>query len=366
MSIAISLANLLPDNKKSPVNRVLIGILDRLLGIRKMDTLYRQHKMQGLSKEAFATKLLDIMNIQLEGVEQLKSAIPEKGPLVIASNHPFGGIEGVILCLLIGQVRPDLKVMANQGLKLFPELQDYFIFTNPLSEKNPKNGPSIRACKRHLQNDGALLIFPAGRVSYYRKEKRRISEHQWNRVVAHLTTSTQAQYLPVFVSGTNSPAFYRLGRIYFRLRMLMLARELLNKQNQSVKVSCGRAIKASLLPKELDSQQLAQVCRGLSYAQDPNWRWQWPADRVTEQKPLANEIDKQTLAEEIASLPEEQHLLSYKDYEVYFGFQAQLPSTVAEIARLRELVFRQHNEGSGEPLDTDHFDGTYTQLFVCK
>lgn len=364
MPIAISLANLVPAHKKSTLNKLLIKVLDKLLGISSMNKLYQQHAMAGLSKEQFAQKLLDVLSISVDGKSQLSERVPSEGPLVIASNHPFGGIEGVILCLILGELRPDLKVLANQGLKLFPELSDYFIFTNPLSENDPKNGPSLRESMRHVQAGRALLVFPAGRVSYYQSEKRRISEHHWNRMIGRMVTKTNAHYLPVFVSGQNSNLFYRLGRIYYRLRLLMLARELLNKKGSQIGLSCGFPIAANAFSKEANSQEQAALCRIKSYAQDPNWSWQWPADKVQDLQSLAEPQTEQVIEGEIAKLPEEQHLASHKSFDVYYGHQDQMPATVKEIARLREKVFREHNEGSGEPLDTDGFDATYTHLFV--
>lgn len=366
MSTVISLANLIPANKKTFINNILIKVLDRILGVNGLNRLYVDHGLTGLRKDIFAQKLVDSLNIEVLGGDQLAKSVPLEGPLVIASNHPFGGIEGVILSLLLGNIRPDLKVMANQGLKLFPELSDYFIFTNPLSERDPKNGPSIRSSLRHVKNGGALLVFPAGRVSYYQADKQRISEHNWNRVIGRLVTATNASFLPLFVSGENSPLFYRLGRIYYRLRMLMLARELTNKKNRCIQITSGRAIKASAFDNHIDTQTHAALCRVQSYAQDPAWRKQWPEDKSSTLKPLATEQDQQGILSEIQQLPAEQHLLTHKDFEVYFGFQEQLPKTVSEIARLRELVFREHNEGSGEPLDTDAFDATYTHLFVIN
>lgn len=329
-----------------------------------MDKLYQQHDMAGLTKDAFAQRLLCALDVTVEGVEDLQSAIPAEGPVVIASNHPFGGIEGVILSLLIGQVRPDLKVLANQGLQIFPELRDYFIFTNPLSEKDPKNGPSLRTSLKHVKQGGALLIFPAGRVSYYRKDKKRISEHGWNRIVGRLITATNAQYLPVFISGENSRWFYRMGRIHDRLRMFMLARELLNKKHTKVRLNCHRPVPPSHFDSSRSLDENAELCRIMSYAQDPRWSQTWPADKQIEMKPIAPEADSQQLSREIHSLPPDQHLTDYKHYSVWFGYQHQMPTVVTEIARLREIVFREHNEGSGEPIDTDHFDATYTQLFV--
>lgn len=366
MPTAISLANLVPPHKKNAFASLVIKLMDRLLGITHMDAMYQQNQMAGLTKDAFAQKLLDIMGIQILGSDLLDLRIPKHGPVVIASNHPFGGIEGVILCLLIGRIRPDLKVLANQGLKLFPELQDYFIFTNPLTEKNPKNTPSIRASVRHVKQGHALLIFPAGRVSYYHKDKARISEHSWNRIIGRLITSSGAHYIPIFISGENSPLFYRLGRIYYRLRMLMLPRELLNKKNQKIQLSAGNPVASNRFYKDISLVQHAQLCRALSYVHDPQWQKTWPADKITELLPLAPEANYNEIFDELSKLPGEQHLLDHKQFSVYFGYQAQLPTTVAEIARLRELVFREHNEGSGQPLDTDNFDATYTHLFVIE
>lgn len=321
--------------------------------------------MQGLSKETFADKLIEMLKLQISGIEALQNKIPKTGPVVIASNHPFGGIEGVILARVIGEVRPDLKVLANKGLGIFRELSDYFIFTNPLSEKDPQNGPSLRKCIKHVNNQGALLLFPAGRVSYYQAEKKAISEHSWNKIVGRLVGITDCQFVPVFVNGTNSKMFYRLGRIYYRLRMLMLARELLNKTGAKISISTGNPIKSRLIKGD-NYQQKADLCRLLSYTQDNQWQYEWPADEITEHKALLAPIEPALLKAEIQALPSNQLLCENAGFSVYFGYQSQMPQVITEIARLRELVFRQHNEGSGEALDTDDFDATYTHLFIVE
>jgi putative hemolysin len=366
MPAAISLLNVVPDNKKNVFSKPLFKLLDRVLAINKLDDLYRENNLHGLDKTIFAKSLLDGLNIQLLGLEQLQANIPKTGPLVIASNHPFGGIEGVFLAWAIEQVRPDIKVMANQGLKIFPELEDYFIFTNPLSESDPKNAPSIRNCLKHVKTGGALLIFPAGRVSYFHKDTQRIADHNWNRLVASIANRTDAKYLPIFVSGFNSPLFYRLGRVYFRLRMLMLPRELVNKRNAKVTITAGEAIDIKHYANNINLDTQTALFRAQSYLLDPALQKAWPSDSVTQLQPLAAEVSGEKILQEVLQLPNEQHLLDHKDLSVYFGYQHQMPSAVNEIARLREMVFREHNEGSGEALDTDHFDATYTHLFVMK
>jgi putative hemolysin len=364
MQRAISIRNISPGSNFG--NKVLIWFLDRLLGIKKMDMLYRKYKMQGLSKEDFSDRLIQILELDIHGKEELQRKIPKTGPVVIASNHPFGGIEGVILARIIGEVRPDLKVLANRGLGIFKEISDYFIFTNPLSPNDPKNGPSLRQCVKHVQSQGALLIFPAGKVSYYQESKSGISEHLWNKLVGRLVSIDQCQYVPIFINGENSPSFYRIEKVYFKLRMLLLGRELLNKTGAKIVINTGSAIQEKQFDKQLNHTEKAMLCRALSYAQDQRWRYQWPADAVIGQLPITEEIKTEQLVSEVEALPSEHLLLENKDYSVYFGYQSQLPSVVQEIARLREIVFRMHNEGSGQPIDTDEFDATYTHLFIIK
>ncbi|WP_340679652.1 hypothetical protein [Paraglaciecola sp.] len=139
MPLAISLLNPLPQQRQTRLTKAAIKILDKVLGIHQLDLLYQSHKLHGLNKTQFASHLLQGLNIQLTGVEALCAQIPRQGPVVIASNHPFGGIEGVILAWVIEQVRPDIKELANRSLKIFPELADYFIFINPLIENDRQN-----------------------------------------------------------------------------------------------------------------------------------------------------------------------------------------------------------------------------------
>ncbi|MGQ8366152.1 lysophospholipid acyltransferase family protein [Glaciecola sp. 1036] len=357
----ISIANLV--THPTPLTKFGLWLMDRVMGVRQMDLLYQQHQMQGLSKEAFSDKLIEVLELELCGIAQLQQRIPASGPVVIASNHPFGGIEGVVLARAICEVRPDLKVLANRGLGIFKELSDYFIFTNPLSVNDPQNAPSLRQCISHVDKGNALLLFPAGRVSHLNRENNQLVENDWNKVVAKLACRDNCQFVPVFVDGKNSSLFYKIERVYFKLRMFLLGRELLNKRGFKMQIATGNPVPANLFP-DTNIANNSSLCRALSYAHDPSWHYDWPEDKAVAYKPLLSPIDKDILVNEIQALPQEQALVSFKTYQVYYGYQAQMPNVVTEIARLRELVFRQHNEGSGEPIDTDEFDATYTHLFI--
>ncbi|MBB1356413.1 GNAT family N-acetyltransferase, partial [Pseudoalteromonas sp. SR45-5] len=87
-------------------------------------------------------------------------------------------------------------------------------------------------------------------------------------------------------------------------------------------------------------------------------------NQSTQLKAIMQEVDKTKMKNELANLPSEQHLVDFKGYSVYYGYQEQIPNCVTEITRLREITFRTLNEGSGEPCDTDKFDATYMHLFI--
>ncbi|MCY7294644.1 lysophospholipid acyltransferase family protein [Alteromonas sp. a30] len=366
MQKRISLGELISQEKQNGIMKLGIRLGDRLLGLHKMRALYQNNGLEGLSKEEFSDKLLEALNITLDVDQKALDMIPKEGPLLLASNHPFGGIEGVILARVISQVRPDLKVLANTALRVFSELTDYFIFTNPLAPKNAKNAPSLKQTIGHLKRGGALLIFPAGKVSFYDVASQRVVEHEWNRLVGRMLQIPQIQYTPIFASGKNSDWFYRVERLNFKLRMFFLGWELLNKKNQNLRIDIGHTVSANRIETQVTDKELAALARAQSYALEPEWRSDWPVTNAMEFSPLAAPIDVALLQKEIADLPAKQHLVEYRNFSVYYGYREQIPNVVLEIARLRERVFREHNEGSGNSRDTDHFDDTYTHLFVVN
>ena len=66
--------------------------------------------------------------------------IPEKGKIVLVANHPFGGIEGIIMGAILQRVRPDVKIMANYLLSAIPEMRDLFIFVDPVRRSGSGQG----------------------------------------------------------------------------------------------------------------------------------------------------------------------------------------------------------------------------------
>lgn len=339
-------------------------LIDHILGFRKLKKLFDQYELEGLEKKAFVKRGLEMLQVDYN-INTSSSSIPASGPLIIVSNHPFGGVEGVILADFLSGIRNDVKFMANSGLSLIKEMNDFFIFTNPLVTNNYKNISSIRGCQAHLENDGLLVLFPAGKVSYFRKDKNRITDGEWNRIAAKLSLKLKVPVLPIFIAGSNSKLFQTMGKIYYRFKLLMLTREMMKMKGKTVQLHIGNLLK----PEQLlgSSREITEFLRIQTYLQDPDYIFTRQSETENTDLPnLIPAVPYELIEKEIKQLPAKQHLLNFKNYSVFYGYYDQLKNTVREITRLRELTFREMQEGSGADRDTDRFDKTYTQLFIVN
>ena len=360
----IQLSTLLPAKKQNIFWRSLARLGDRLMGLNKLQRLYDTSPLPGLDKQAFAETLLDELEVEVTGQAELAAKLPKSGAVILVSNHPFGCIEGVAIADMASKLRSDVKVLANKALSMFVELRGHFIFINPLDSRDPANIAALKQCRQHLAEGGALVIFPAGKVSYFRPDKQRVCDDTWNRLPAQLAKSLDCPVLPLFVEGQNSRLFINLGRVYYRFKLLMLFREMLKARGRRIEIKVGRLLPTSILSRLKSIELINAYLRAQTYLLQNAYYQPWPADEAQELKPLMEPTERVKVTQEINALPGEQHLVDYKTFSVYYGYQSQMPNVVMEIARLRERVFRTYNEGSGEAVDTDLFDASYTHMFI--
>lgn len=361
----IHLRQALPDGVLGKLLKPFAVLIDRIVGMKKLREIYQRLGLSGLDPDTFCNRLIVGLGVCVEGKQDVLKHIPEEGPLIIVCNHPYGMVEGVIMANLIASKRKDTKVLANVGLKVFKELSDYFIFANPLKPKASINHSAIKQCFTHLDHQGVIVLFPAGRVSFYQKDKQGIADGEWNRLAVNLAKKSNTPVLPVHISGNNSKLFYTLGRIYYRFRLMMLAREMFKLGGKTIQLSPGKPISVDSLDHFTDAEEKNIALRALCYLQDSEFKSSWREDNVVQlEQPVMAPVVSELMKDEVSKLPEEQHLVDFKHFSVYCGYKKQLPHCVAEITRLRELTFRELNEGSGDPCDTDGFDESYLQLFI--
>ncbi|MGB1321135.1 MAG: lysophospholipid acyltransferase family protein [Vibrio gallaecicus] len=340
------------------------SVVEWATGLSKLDKIYQQRPDE-LSSFEFMNHTLSALNIGYSIEAGSTEHIPQEGPLVIVANHPLGAIEGVILADLIGSVRKDVKVLANELLKRLPELSDLFIGVDVFNgkESKRKNAKAIRDANQHLADGGVLIIFPAGEVSSYQKKGKNLTDIEWSKSVAKFVKRHQATTIPIFINGRNSELFYQAGRVHPLLRTALLGRELLNKQATTISISIGSAIPYSEIKSfdhEMDIVNYLRLNTYLMSAQENT------AEIKTTQfdTPVIKPVDVDLLTQEIHNLPTEVKLLEQGAFEVYCTPSQSIPYLMQEIGRVREESFREVGEGSGLACDLDEYDLYYHQLFV--
>ncbi|MGC9492921.1 lysophospholipid acyltransferase family protein [Vibrio genomosp. F10] len=346
------------------------SVVEWATGLSKLDRLYQQRPKTRTSFE-FMNYTLNALNIQYQVEQGIVESIPQSGATVIVANHPLGALEGVILADLMGAVRKDVKVLANQLLKRLPEINELFIGIDVFNGKSSQrtNTNAIREAHRHLSEGGVLIVFPAGEVSTYQEGSDSLLDIEWSQSVAKFIKRSQATTVPIFINGKNSALFYQAGRIHPLLRTALLGRELLNKKASSIAISIGSAIPFSELKGFEQDKDIVHYLRLNTYlmsqhsAATPNEHWVQGASSVF-QTPIIAPLPQDQLHLETSSLPPSTLLFEQGDYKVYCAPTQAIPTVMQEIGRIREESFRAVGEGSGLACDVDEYDLHYYQLFV--
>ena len=215
----------------------------------------------------FLNDLLETLNISFQIDNQAISLIPAQGPVVVVANHPYGGIEGVILAAMLKMVRDDVKLMANYLLHGIPELRDIFIDVDPFG-RNDSIKHNIRPLRKALTwlHDGGILgMFPAGEVSHVQWREPAIADPAWKHKCARLIRKTGATVVPIFFHGVNGPFFQLLGLMHPRLRTLLLPHELINKRGKTIHVTIGNAIPCEKLRSFGSDAEMTDYLRMRTY-----------------------------------------------------------------------------------------------------
>lgn len=345
------------------------SIVEWATGLAALDRLY-QHRPRCQSSFEFMRYTLDALNIDYSIAKGGLNNLPQKGPVVVVANHPLGAIEGVILADLVGRVRSDVKVLANELLKRLPEISELFIGVNVFGGASAQrtNGKAIRDAHRHLAEGGVLIVFPAGEVSTYLKDtptsEKTLADIEWSQSVANFLKRSHAITVPMFINGQNSALFYQAGRLHPLLRTALLGRELLNKRSSVIEVSIGDAIPFSEMSQFDDNRELVSYLRLNTYLMSTQ-----RTDRESEQAtavdlPIISPLDPNVLDAEVMALPDSMRLLEQGEFCVYCAPTHSIPQLIQEIGRVREENFRAVGEGSGLACDVDKYDLYYHQLFV--
>ncbi len=283
-----------------------------------------------------------------------RANIPDSGRVVIFANHPIGSLDGLALLRLVGEVRSDVKIIANDLLSNFRALDGFLI---PVD--NMGGGSALRSYRNvlaELEKERAVIVFPAGEVS--RASPLGVSDPFWRPGFLHFARKSKAPLLPILVKARNSLLFYCASMLYKPFSTMLLSDELFKHRSNVIGFRIGEMIPAKkLYSDEVQDRTLVQRLRKHLYKLEKPQHGAFETERA-----IAHPESRQALQQE---LKQGQQLGLTRDNNAIILCDWSADSAVIrEIGRLRELAFRSVGEGSGKRRDLDHFDRHYRHLVV--
>ena len=298
----------------------------RVLHLLKLDAIEELNERCSIHKGAeFARAVIEAVGAAYsvnglprdEALEKFRSRIPE-GPFITISNHPIGSLDGLALIDFIGHLRDDYKFMVNELLSRFEALRGSLVSVNPngklLSAPTATSISGVRQAKLHLEAGGCLGLFPSGAVSDLKLGPRpavsgagvpgpgasgagpaaseagpaipgpapapvipgptgnpphtepRVRDREWQTGIIKFIRNAGVPVLPIRLLDGNSAFYYNLGLIDWRVRLLRLPSEMLNKAGKTLRMVSGPLISPEEISSFPDLDSLRQALRASVYS----------------------------------------------------------------------------------------------------
>ena len=238
--------------------RFVINYLKRIVHQEEVNEILRRY--HGKNGIEFANGLMSEFKVRFEVRNEEK--IPKQNNLIIVSNHPLGGFDGLALISLMSRYHSKIKFPVNDLLMNVPNLQDIFIPINTIGSKSIE---LARQFDEAFASDNVILYFPAGLCS--RKIKGKIQDLTWKKTFVSKAKEYNRDILPIYFDGKNSSFFYNLANIRKKLKikanieMLYLVDELFRQKNSTYKIHIGDVIPHNQMDRTKTDFQLAQEIR---------------------------------------------------------------------------------------------------------
>jgi len=305
----------------------------------------------------FIEHVLDFFKFSFTARDSELDNIPTEGRLIIVANHPIGSLDGLALLKLVSGVRSDVKILANDLLQAIEPLHELLIPVPVFKTRgNAVRSEPLKRLYKHLEGEGALIVFPAGEVSRLRPQG--VRDHHWHTGFLKMALRAHAPVLPIHVKAHNSAWFYGASMLYKPLATLLLVQEMFRQQRGHIDFRIGELVPL----KSFNVEQLTLAQRAKMFRRHVYRLGQNKNGILKTQRPIARAEPRQALkkavedCERLGSTQDGKHIYLYR----YDGNSPIL----REIGRLREIAFRAVEEGTGRRRDLDNYDTWYTQLIL--
>lgn len=245
------------------LKRAIIRILERVSGRKRIERVYERIEETVAGRPEFWDAALEGLGIKPvlggPGIDTL----PKEGPLVLIGNHPFGILDGMIMCRLASRLRTTWRVLINSDLAAVDHLTEFLlpIDFRATAAATKTNIATKQAAVEALRGGGAVVIFPSGGIATAPKVVGQARELEWKLFVMKLLRIRNAMVVPVYFHGQNSVLFHAASRVSMTLRLSLVIRELTRKMGGVVHATVGNTISLAELEGSTPPEQLASLQR---------------------------------------------------------------------------------------------------------
>jgi putative hemolysin len=225
--------------------------------------LYDQLHAEQLPTAEVWSRALEKLGIRVDYDADVLNSVPNDGPLVFVANHPFGVVDGLIMCHLISQVRKDFFLLVNESVMPQPLIEKHLlpIDFHPTKAALRNNLRTKRATTRRLRNGESLAIFPAGMVATADHPFGPAREKPWNTFVSRRIHEAECTVVPLYFHGHNSRLFQLASHVNTNIRLGLLMHEVRNKMGKRIRVEVGEPIPYRDLEPIRDAQEMINHLR---------------------------------------------------------------------------------------------------------
>jgi len=357
------------ENLTLPDGTIIAKTLLRIFNYNKLNKVYS--KVHDKDPIVLVNSLIEQLDINFDvPAEELKN-IPLEGSFITVSNHPYRGIDSIILFKIVYEKRKDFKIMANYLLQNIEPLRNIIIPVNTFETSNyvKSSLPGIKEAIKYIREGHCMGIFPTGEESGHFEVSKVIVDKEWQNPALKFMKNAGVPIIPIYFHGTNNRWVHILGRINPILRSAKLPSELFNKKNKTIKIRIGTPVTVNEQSEFKDLTHFGRYLRARVYSLGSVLEVTKFFDKKLSKKkkkpePVVEPVPPDILAEEVKKVKSEFELFSTKNYSVICAPTVAIPNIFNEIGRLREVTFREVGEGTNNSTDIDEYDFYYNHLFI--
>ena len=258
-----------------PIHRkALIRSIEFVSGQPYLYNIYREYQKNPERWKSFWDGCVDLLKLDIDFDEEKIKKIPSEGPLMIVANHPFGVLDGLVICWLTSKIRSKFKVLTHSLLLRASETKDFLLPIDFSDNKKAMitNLETRKTARKILDEGGTIVVFPGGTVSTTKRFYNKTAlDPSWRNFTSRLIKRSRPTILPLHFTGQNSFLFQTASHISETLRSSLLFHEVKRRINTKVPVIIGDPINYSDIDENLSNTELSEFLRNTTYKINPIW-----------------------------------------------------------------------------------------------